>query len=184
MSNDDANFHEGRIRRTFQLTNYCIANIAAYRVNWQSENNVRHQRVDSDFWMRANSAFFDMAVIEWCKLFSDNNGKHHWSLTFPKKQEWKNLLLRHMQLDEDAYDFELHKIRSYRNSYVAHLDEPKSMTYPLTEFMLKSSEFLYDSIKTSEHTKRSIGAVYESANTYYLRLMNEYNNEIEFRLNH
>lgn len=173
----------GRTRRTFQLVNYCIANIAAYRVNWITIDNKRTLRIDLDFWVRANGTFFDMTVIEWCKLFADKNGKHHWSKTFPNHQEWTHKLLQHLEMSEEDYEVELAKIKDYRDKYVAHLDNPKSMNYPLTEFMLVSASHLYDSIKNSEQTKTHVGTIYDSANAYYLRMMNDYNKEIEVRLN-
>ena len=173
---------EGRTRRTFQLANFCIANISAYRVNWKTVAQKKELRVDNDFWKRANGTFFDMSVIEWCKLFADSKGKHHWTKTFNDRSKWKQDLLQHMSMKEEDFDCELLKIKSYRDRYVAHLDEPKSMNYPLTEVMLKSTFFLYDSLKNCASTKIHLGPIYDSAEQYYLRLMNEYNQEIELRL--
>ena len=173
----------GRTRRTFQLVNYCIANIAAYRVNWKTVDGKRTLRIDLDFWVRANGAFFDMTVIEWCKLFADKNGKHHWSKIFPNYQEWTYQLLQHLEMSEEHYEVELAKIKEYRDKYVAHLDNPRAMNYPLTDFMLKSASYLYDFIRSNEKTKIHVGTIYDSAIAYYRRMMNDYNQEIELRLN-
>lgn len=183
MKNHDR-LTEGRVRRTFQLVNYCIANIAAYRVNWKTVDSKRTQRIDLDFWVRANGTLFDMTVIEWCKLFSDENAKHHWAKTFLNIKEWKSQLLQHLELPEENYEVELNKIKEYRDKYVAHLDNPILINYPSTEFMLNSASYLYDSIRCNAHTKVHIGTIYDSASTYYKRMMNDYNHEIELRLNH
>lgn len=171
-----------KIKRTFQLANYCIANIAAYRVNWKSIDGKRSPKVNIDFWVRANGAFFDMSVIEWCKLFADLKGKHHWSKIIITKDEWKNKLLRHMHITDEQYEIELLKIKDYRDKYVAHLDNPISMNYPLTEFMLKSASFLYDFIKENEVMRTYIIGSYNFASDYYQLLTDEYSQEIELRL--
>ncbi len=175
---------QGRTRRTFQLANFCIANIAAYRVNWNSNTQQRKPIIDNDFWIRANGTLFDMSVIEWCKLFADHKGKHHWSRTFSNKDEWKSKLLHHMGMTEEEYDFELMKLKEYRDKYATHLDDPKSMNYPLTEIMLRSASFLYDCIKNNAETKIHIIGVYDSAQNYYSRLINLYEHEIQLRLSH
>lgn len=183
MSDVKDHLFDDRIRRTFLLANYCIANIAAYRVNWKTIAGVRSLRVNNDLWVRANGAFFDMAVIEWCKLFTDGkNGKHHWTKTFTDEKKWKIELLGHIAMSSDEYDIEIDKIKAYRDKYVAHLDHPKTMNYPLTEFMLKTVSYLYDSLKNDSSTKLCLGSIYDSADNFYKRMMNEYNQEIELRL--
>lgn len=173
----------GRVRRTFNLVNYCIANIAAYRVNWHTIGDKRTLRVTNDFWVRANGNFFDMAVIEWCKLFAEKQGQHHWSKTFTEQQTWKCQLLEHLEISDEEYEMELKNVKDYRNKYVAHLDSPTPMSYPLTEFMLISSSYLYNYIRTDSMTKIHIGTIYESAHDHYMRMMSDYNEEIKLRLN-
>lgn len=178
-NNDD---HKGRVIRTFQLANFCIANIAAYRVNWDSNDGKKSPRINLDFWMRSNGALFDMAVIDWCKLFADRTSKHHWSMLFTNKDEWRAMLTAHMQMTEESYENNLLQIKSYRDKVAAHLDDPLPMNYPLTEFMLVSSSFLYDQIKQSKSTKIHIGPIYDSATEMYNRLVAEYEQEILVRL--
>jgi uncharacterized protein YktB (UPF0637 family) len=82
----------------------------------------------------------------------------------------------------DDYDKEIEKIKAYRDSYVAHLDHPKTMNYPLTELMLKTVSYLYDSLKNDSHTKLCLGSIYDSADNFYQRMINDYNQEVELRL--
>lgn len=173
-----------RVRRTFQLTNFCIANIAAYRVNWKKVNGKSVPKIENDFWIRSNGAFFDMTVIEWCKLFADRDGKHHWSMTFQNKNEWLEKLLQAMQMDFESYEVELLKVKKYRDKYAAHLDNPIEMNYPFTEFMLESACFLYDEFRKCEQTKIHLGGTYDTAHNFYAIMFEEYNQEIEIRLSH
>lgn len=181
MDNEDYNFNS-HVVRIFQLSNFCIANIAAYRVNWEFQGDKKVPRVKSDFWIRSNGALFDMAVIDWCKLFADRRSKHHWSVLFPKKNEWLTKLTEQIQMSESAYEAELIKIKAYRDKVAAHLDDPTPMNYPLTEIMLQSASFLYDQITQSESTKILIGPIYDSASDLYDRLVLEYEQEIILRL--
>ena len=50
-----------------------LRNIAFYRAGWDGTG----VRVSREIWKSANSAFIDIAVLEWCKLFADHGGKHH-----------------------------------------------------------------------------------------------------------
>ncbi len=70
-----------RLRRVMILCCSCARNIAYYRVAWDEE--YRHllnlPNPYPNFWRAANNNFIDMCVLEWCKLFADMQGKHHWS---------------------------------------------------------------------------------------------------------
>ena len=127
-----------RVRRTFQLATTCICNIAAYKANWKKDqNNESHLVIHRDFWRRANGNFLDIAVLEWCKVFSERTGEHHWSRIFKTKQDWMASLFYHMNMTQKNFNNELVKVVKYRNKYVAHL-EPIPMKYPSMDFLYKS----------------------------------------------
>jgi hypothetical protein len=68
---------EDRVRRTAILCEHCLRNIAFYRAGWYRQSKIR---VSRQFWIGANGNFMDIAVLEWCKLFADAKGQHHWSI--------------------------------------------------------------------------------------------------------
>lgn len=176
-----AEFRKARTQRTFKLAQYCIANIAAYRVNWKTLAQKRTPIIKNDFWIRANGNFFDAAVLEWCKLFAERDGKHHWSRTFKDKKEWTEGFFNHMGMTSKAFSTELIKIKKYRNKFVAHLDDPIPMNYPLTDFMLKSASYLYDALRTNEKTKMNFIGTYETASEYFNEQFEDYRYEINLR---
>ena len=145
-----------RIRRTFQIANHCISNIAAYKANWRKNaTNESELVVERDFWKRANGNFLDIAVLEWCKVFSERNGEHHWSRVFKLKQDWMREFCEHMRMSQKEFHTELQRVVKYRNKYVAHL-EPIPMKYPSTDFLLKSVSYLYGKIHTDPRTKEAV----------------------------
>jgi hypothetical protein len=161
-----------------QIAMSCISNIAAYRANWVKNNGVAELVVDRDFWVRLNGNFLDVAVLEWCKLFADNNGKHHWSCTF--KKEWNKQLFAKMGMSQSKFKKELELVSVYRNKFVAHLDDPIAMNYPYTEFMLTSVSYLHDCLKTHSTTKGFFVGYYDSAKTLYERRLEAACDEVRF----
>ena len=145
-----------RIRRTFQLANHCISNIAAYKANWRKNAmNESELVVNRSFWKRANGNFLDIAVLEWCKVFSERNGEHHWSRIFKLRQDWMREFLQHMGMSQKEFHAELQRVLKYRNKYVAHL-EPIPMKYPSVDFLLQSISYLYEKIRLETFTKDAV----------------------------
>lgn len=169
-----------RTLRTMQLAIGCISNIACYRVNWQKIEGKDKPIIERDFWIRMNGNFLDMAVLEWCKLFADLNGKHHWSCTFANKKEWKLKLFAQMKMSSGQFKNELKLVSDYRNKVVAHLDDPIAMNYPYTEFMLQSTSFLHDCLRNYPMTKRFFVGYYDTAQTLYERRLEAASDEINF----
>jgi hypothetical protein len=166
--------------RTMQLAISCISNIAAYRANWKDEHGLKTPIVQRDFWIRLNGNFLDMAVLEWCKLFADYKGKHHWSQTFTKEDEWRRALFADMSTTRGKFVKELKLVTQYRNKVVAHLDEPTAMNYPYTMFMLQSVSFLHDSLKNDSKTKRFFVGYYDTAESLYARRVEAAIDEVRF----
>ena len=129
-----------------------------------------------------NGNFLDIAVLEWCKLFAEKNGKHHWSCTFKDKTEWKKKLFASMDMSQSKFKEELKLVSDYRNKFVAHSDDPVAMNYPYTNFMLKSASYLHDYLKTSSETKRFFVGYYEFAEALYARRIEASIDEVRFAL--
>jgi hypothetical protein len=63
-----------RLRRVGILCCHFAMNYGYYKAGWeQSDFTVKDQ-----FWISLNNNFIDISVLEWCKLFGDYKGKHHW----------------------------------------------------------------------------------------------------------
>lgn len=89
-----------RVRRALILCSHCLRNIAFYRVGWRR----RECRRRDQFWLTVNGNFLDHAVLEWCKLFAESSGKHHWSKVVSKPVEFKRDLLKRLRLTAEEFE--------------------------------------------------------------------------------
>lgn len=173
-----------RIRRTFQLANHCISNIAAYKANWRKEATSESQLVvERDFWKRANGNFLDIAVLEWCKVFSERNGEHHWSRSFKPTQDWMREFCKHMSMSQKEFHAELQRVVKYRNKFVAHL-EPMPMKYPSMDFLLKSVSYLYEKIHSDPRTCAAVNGYELSASELFTEQLRRATAEVLFAEKH
>ncbi len=166
-----------KIRRVALLCLYCIGNIACYRAGW---NEKKQLRINEDFWTKVNGNFLDTATLDWCKLFCESDGKHHWSTIFSNKTTFRKGLFVALNLTEQEFKLGLQKIKDYRNKYLAHLDEPTTLFYPDTEIMLKSCMYLYHLLATEAHTRKSLTDAVTDAEGFY----DDYFEETIKQINH
>ena len=100
------------------------------------------------FWLEAHGNFFDISVLEWCKLFADRNrddwGEHHWRRVVENPDRFEADLYRTLGLTADAFAELIKNIKGYRDQFVAHLDEKREMLLPALETAKKSIAFLHE----------------------------------------
>ena len=169
-----------KIQRIARWTLHCISNIACYRAGWNETPHPKTLRNNDDFWARANGNFLDAAVLNWCILFAEADGKHYWLKAFETKVHLANDLYQAMGMTESAFNDELLEVKRYRDKYLAHLDNPPSreLFYPETEFMLKSTKHLLETLKSNEQTKAALIGVYLNADGHYNEKYEEAKTEI------
>jgi hypothetical protein len=70
-----------RRRRVILLCCSFARNLAFYRARESGKARalLSASHPQASFWRQANGNFLDICVLEWCKLFGDKKGKHHWS---------------------------------------------------------------------------------------------------------
>jgi hypothetical protein len=83
----------------------------------------RITRTSPEFWRTVYSNFLDIAVLEWCKLFADHNGKHTWEKALTDPTNFKADLLRILAISGDELAAYIEKMRKYRDKFLAHLDD-------------------------------------------------------------
>jgi hypothetical protein len=118
-------------------------NIAYYRAAWREGEFVAR----NDFYKRATGNFLDIAVLEWCKLFVDYRGKHHWLKVVIDKEKFCDAFLKAIKTTEREYHDYQELVQTYRDKFVAHLDNHETMHIPVLDVMLSSTVFLYEQIK-------------------------------------
>ena len=90
-----------------------------------------------------NGNFYDICVLEWCKLFADKNDKHCWLKLIEDKESFKTALLENIDLNENEFENYATSMRKYRDKFVAHLDSEYTAQLPRLEIADKAVEYYY-----------------------------------------
>jgi hypothetical protein len=106
--------------------------------------------LQNDFWTTVNGNFMDICVLEWCKLFADQRGKHSWGKVVSDPIGFRQGLLRELAMSEREFLAYAGEVREYRDKFVAHLDSEEVMQPPVLDVVKKSVSYLYDFILTHE----------------------------------
>jgi hypothetical protein len=131
-----------RVRRVAILCRHCLRNIAFYRAGWK-RGRVR-LRVEREFWSGANGNFVDIAVLEWCKLFTEHKGKHHWKAIVADATAFRKGLRARLGLSGGEFGKYARTVLHYRDKFIAHLDDDLKMRIPILWPARKSAAYLYD----------------------------------------
>ena len=107
------------IRRVVLLCAHFTRNMAYFRAGWDGPTLMR----TDEFWKTINGNCLDIAVLEWCKLFADPKGVHHWSKVVNKPSDFERRLLKDVAMSDQDFAEYIKLVRTYRDKFVAHLDD-------------------------------------------------------------
>ena len=142
-----------RLRRVVILCRNFAANLAYYRVGRRAEHlplqDYTHN-AKASFWRIVSANFIDTCVLEWCKLFADPNGKHHWSKIVSAPDDYKTLMMMDLGLDDAAFQEEIAAMKHYRDKFLAHLDSEEIMKIPILDTAKKAVWFYHSYIVRRE----------------------------------
>ena len=155
--------HENRARRALILCCHCLRNLAFYRAGWKHG----HIRVARQFWVNANGNFLDTSVLEWCKLFAEWDGKHHWRRVVPDRRAFVVGLCATLRITSKQFRNYAISVQRYRNKFVAHLDEEPTMYIPRMRLIRKSAAYLYDHLRNDPTTQPYLQDVRHSSAQFY-----------------
>jgi hypothetical protein len=139
-----------RTRRTVILCGHCLRNIAFYRAGWRNYK----PRITRQFWISANGSAMDLALLEWCKLFADWKGKHHWSKTVTDKNGFTSGLYSRLRMTEAQFADYVETMKRPRDKFIAHLDEDAMMKLPRLRPARASAAYLHDALLTGKDTQQ------------------------------
>jgi hypothetical protein len=135
-----------RLRRVVTLCSAFARNLAYYRVG----RTEKYRRLFNpaktatwNFWRMANSNSLDMCVLDWCKLFADRKGAHHWGKIVTDPPTFKTGLLVYLGVDETTFQKEINRMLHYRDKFVAHLDSDHIMNIPSFDVAKKAVWFYH-----------------------------------------
>jgi hypothetical protein len=128
-----------RLRKSGILCLHCLRNFAYYRVAEEQNPTQTPQQ----FWITIHNNFLDIGVLEWCKLFADLKGKHHWKKVVIDQDEFVESLLMKLRITDAMFLAYVDEMRTYRDKFVAHLDEQNVMNIPNLVPAIKATQHLY-----------------------------------------
>ena len=135
-----------RVRRTFLLCSHFLRNFAFYRAGRCRGQLIRKNQ----FWVTVSNNCLDICVLEWCKLYADAKGKHHWKKIVDDQAAFECQLLQCLCMTHAQYNDYIIEMRTYRDRFVAHLDEDETMIIPVLRPARRSVALLYSHIQNVE----------------------------------
>lgn len=100
------------------------------------------------FWRIIYGNCTDTAVLEWCKLFgNDDKDKQpvHWKSLSSDHDQFRKEMFSELNISKDKWQDCWEEMKRYRNRAVAHFDplQVEILNYPKFDLALKSAEFYY-----------------------------------------
>ena len=135
-----------RLRRVALLCIHFTRNLAFYR----AINDLIPVKREGDFWITMQGNCMDVAVLEWCKLFGERNGKHSWQKIVDDPDAFRSSLLSALSITQADWDDCWSEIRAYRNAFVAHLDSEHTMQIPTMSLPRRMVTFYYNIVLGSD----------------------------------
>jgi hypothetical protein len=111
--------------------------------------------------------------LEWCKLFGDPRGKHHWGKVISDRTAFLNGLLSALKLTENEFEVYTREVRLYRDRFVAHLDSDEVAHIPWLGIGRRSVTYLYDYLLAYEDEGDFFHDAPGKASTFYNRFERE-----------
>ena len=152
-----------RLRRTGLLCLHTLRNLAYHRAIADSRRPWQEQQ----FWVAAHNNYLDVAILEWCKIFTDRAGMHHWRKSVVRPEHFAAEM--HTVLRSDAETFQAYalSIKSYRDKFVAHLDEENDIRIPRMSIAKLSTQTLYEWLQRHEDDCNAFHGAPLRADRYY-----------------
>jgi hypothetical protein len=158
-----------RLRRTGILCMHFLRNAAYYL----AFNAAPVPRRREQFWRTVNGNFIDICLLEWCKLFGDLNAMHHWSKSVTDANAFCTRPYRELGVDEPQFEAYRIEVRTYRDKFVAHLDELNDIQIPRLRLAIGSVEFLYEYLVDEEDDVDAFADAPRSPRTRYQEHLRE-----------
>jgi hypothetical protein len=157
-----------RLRRVVILCCYFARNLAFYRAGNGYVSNSSPQ-----FWITAYINFLDTAVLDWCKLLGDPKGNHYWQRVVFDATRFELELLTHLGITADELAAYVTEMRTYRDKFLAHLDDLKDMNVPKLDRAKVAVEFYHGYVVHNEANPGDLEALPGDLPAYYSRSFGE-----------
>jgi len=146
---------------------YVIRNIAKYRSLAKFKDNF-----NQNYWILIYNNFFDVAVLEWCKVFGTDSEPTHWKTIVQDHETFRNGLLNSIGLNEQGWNTFWQSVNSYRNNIIAHFRRIPGLSYPSLDVIMKSTFYYYEWLQ-QELEKHGIIQEPKDLEDYYHRCLKQ-----------
>lgn len=158
-----------RLRRVALLCIHFTRNLAFYR----AIDDLIPVKREGDFRITMQGNCVDIAVLEWCKLFGERDGKHSWQKTVDDPDAFRSGLLLALAISHTDWDDCWSEMRAYRNSFVAHLDNEHTMDILAMDLPSRMVTYFYSHVLGSEDSADFFHEFPKDLNDYYSRCFSD-----------
>lgn len=137
-------------RRIESVCQTIIRNVAYYRAVQRP-----FKGAGNNFWKTVRLNFINAAVLDWCKIFAEEGGKHHWReiVSGEHHVSFFQDMMTSLGVTEEKFLEYVQSTKEYRNKFVAHLDDTNLMqedahfkAFPDLELLIESTKFLFKNV--------------------------------------
>jgi len=114
-----------------------------------------------------NGNCYDTCLLEWCKLFGEPKGEHHWSQVVSDVAAFEAALYKAVGVEAKAFEAFRIGMRDYRDKFVAHLDRELTANLPHFDMPQASVWFYHAHVVTHELKPDGLGALPAEIGNYY-----------------
>ena len=102
-----------------------------------------------NFWRLIYGNLLDVAVLEWCKVFGTDTEPTHWKRVVADHDAFRSALLAALKIDQASWAAYWEKMKTYRDTLVAHhFDDSPVTHYPTLDLAIESCYFYYSYLIT------------------------------------
>jgi len=171
-----SSFSEKASDHIFRLV-YVIRNAANFRSLVKYKEDFKQ-----NYWIIICNNFFDVAILEWSKIFGTDSEPTHWKTIVKEHKAFRDGLLNCIGLDEKGWVAFWQDVNSYRNNIIAHFKKVKGLSYPSLDVIIKSSFYYYEWLQ-KELEEHGIIQEPKDLENYYSRCLSQAENFSEIAYN-
>lgn len=152
-----------RLRRVLTLCCHFATNLAYYDAGRRG----RSLRLKGSFWRTTNDNFYDLCVLEWCKLFADSKDPHNWRNVVSDPPAFERELQGRLVMPGPTLERYVGSMKRYRDKFVAHLDSDRIMAMPNLNIARGSTWVYYEHVVKKEAKPLTARSFPESLRTLH-----------------
>jgi hypothetical protein len=111
-----------------------------------------------------------MVFLDWCKLFGDKAGKHHFAKILPDPAGFMSGVLAALTMDVGAFDALARAVIHYPNKELAHADVYEAITIPELDAIIESTIQLYEALRSQSGQEPAPVAPHDLLATFRLEV--------------